>query len=238
MDVDGALRLPERPDAVLLDLFHTLVVLRPGGDLGPPVHEALGVDRDAWRAAFFADQAGRLLGGISDPVEALRVVVRDVDPDVPEERIRKAARDRARRLEDALVHVDAGVLDALARLRSAGIRCVLVSNAGSDEILAWPRSPLAPLMDAVVFSCDVGIAKPDAGIYLHALEAAGADAARCLFAGDGGSDELRGARAVGLRTVLVSGHARRLWPERLAQARSHADHEVDDVAGIADALGL
>jgi FMN phosphatase YigB (HAD superfamily) len=59
-----------------------------------------------------------------------------------------------------------------------------------------------------------------------------------VFVGDGGSDELQGARAVGLRTVFVSGVIEELWPERIEPRRAVADHHVRWVPELLPWLGI
>jgi putative hydrolase of the HAD superfamily len=82
----------------------------------------------------------------------------------------------------------------------------LLSNADVMDMDAYRGSPLEGCFDVEVFSCEV--------------------AGECIFVGDGGSNELDGAKAVGLRTVFVSGAIKELWPERIAARRATADHHV------------
>lgn len=225
------------PRAVLFDLFHTLISLRRDSALGPPTWEGLGVPKDDWLDAFYRDRAGRRFGGPSDPVEALQLVVNDLPHEVSRERLEQTARSRAERLHEAMTTVNPAFVEALHRLRARGTRLALVSNVCSEETGAWPESPLAPLFDATVFSCDVGLAKPDPAIYRMALDRIGVTAGEAVFVGDGGSEELRGAREAGLRTVLVTWSAATVWPETLPEKRRHADHEIHDVTTLDAVLG-
>ncbi len=224
------------PRAVLFDLFHTLICLRPGGARGEPTWKALGLDKKAWERSFFTDHDGRATGSVRDPVESIRLVAHRIDPAIPIDRIRAAAEQRQRRFHDAFLNVDAGVLRGLARLRDAGIRMGLVSNASWEEVGHWEDSPLSAFFDEAAFSCAVGIAKPDAGIYEHVLERMELSAADAWFVGDGGSDEHRGARAVGLRPVLVCHLLRSVWPEYLESRAAHADLVVEDIEDVAAAV--
>ena len=115
----------------------------------------------------------------------------------------------------------------LRRLRKAGLKLALLSNADVLDVAAYPGSALAGLFDVEVFSCDAGCAKPEAEIYHACLQALGLGASDCIFVGDGASDELAGAKAVGLRTVFVSGVIAELWPERIAPRLAAADHHVE-----------
>jgi putative hydrolase of the HAD superfamily len=72
-----------------------------------------------------------------------------------------------------------------------------------DVPQTWSQSPLAPRLDVVVFSCVAGVRKPDPRIYLNACTALGVTPQQCLYVGDGCSHELTGARALGMRPVLL-----------------------------------
>jgi putative hydrolase of the HAD superfamily len=66
----------------------------------------------------------------------------------------------------------------------------------------------------------------------------GVAAEDAIFVGDGGSDEHRGARVAGVKSVLVTRLLATWWPERVADRRPHADYEFEDVPAFVDALGL
>jgi putative hydrolase of the HAD superfamily len=168
----------------------------------------------------------------------MRMVTHAIDPTVPEERILAAVQSRRRRFETGLIGIEDGILSALDRLRAAGIRTGLVSDAGADDVESWQRSPLRERFDAIVFSYQLGVRKPDARMYQRALDAVGARPADAIFVGDGGSDEHRGARAVGMRTVLVTRLAALWRPEAIAARRAHVDWEFEDVPAFVEALGL
>jgi putative hydrolase of the HAD superfamily len=97
---------------------------------------------------------------------------------------------------------DPGVPETLATLRSRGLRLGLISNCGPDVPRLWPASPLSPLMDAALFSCQIGVKKPDPRIYAAAAARLGVPAAACVYVGDGSYEELRGAAQAGMIPVL------------------------------------
>lgn len=229
-----------RPKAVLFDLFHTLACVPPPALAGEvPVPQILGVPAAEWQRRYYEDDVlGRCLGRMRDSVEAMRIVTHSIDPTVPEERILAAVESRRRRFEIGLVDIEEGILAALDRLRAAGIRTALVSDAGADDVECWQHSPLRERLDAVVFSYEVGVRKPDPRIYERALDAIDARPGATIFVGDGGSDEHRGARAVGMKTVLVTRLAALWWPETIAARRAHADWEFEDVPAFVAALDL
>ena len=69
--------------------------------------------------------------------------------------------------------------------------------------------------DATVFSCSVGMRKPDPRIYRLACEELGVEPEEAMFVGDGANDELAGAERVGMKAVCIlpPGRDEPLWEE-------------------------
>jgi putative hydrolase of the HAD superfamily len=228
------------PKAVLFDLFHTLASVPPPAMVGePPLSQILGVSGADWHRLYYdEDILGRCVGQILDGVEAMRRVTHKLDPTVDDARILAAVESRRRRFEMGLLRIEPPILDALDRLRAAGVQTVLVSDAGADDVESWERSPLRSRLDATIFSYQLGVRKPDPRIYAHALNSIGVRAEDALFVGDGGSDEHRGARAVGIRPVLVTRLLEIYWPERVEERIALADWVFTDVPAFVQALGV
>jgi HAD superfamily hydrolase (TIGR01549 family) len=92
---------------------------------------------------------------------------------------------------------------ALTAARGAGARVIVVSNWDVSLLEVLERVGLAPLVDAVVTSAAVGSRKPDPAIFTHALALAGTAAAHARHVGDSLSEDVAGARACGIRPVLL-----------------------------------
>lgn len=101
-----------------------------------------------------------------------------------------------------------------AAFRAAGGRTAFLSNSG-PEVMARVRAdhPLEARFDAVVISCEVGLAKPDPRIFRLCLERLGLPAAAALFVDDQ-ADNVAAAARVGLRTLQFEG------PDALVRLRS------------------
>ncbi len=97
--------------------------------------------------------------------------------------------------------IDPEVIALLRGLKSKGIRLAMLSNCSSEEVTAIQQSHLSAFFDTIVLSYEAGLSKPDPLIYRKVLEELHLTASQCLFVGDGGSNELAGARAVGLQAV-------------------------------------
>jgi len=83
-----------------------------------------------------------------------------------------------------------------------------------------------------VFSCEVGLAKPDPAIYHLAAARLGVEPAECLFVGDGGSDELSGAGAAAMTPVLLTRHLEVMAPQRITPALRQAALRVRTVLDL------
>ena len=96
------------------------------------------------------------------------------------------------------------VLYALRDLRAHGLRLAVLSNTDGSEVAAWQSSPFPDLVDVSVFSHQIGYVKPDGRAYHATAAALHLPAESCAFVGDGNSDELSGAAAVGMRPYCAA----------------------------------
>jgi HAD superfamily hydrolase (TIGR01509 family) len=123
--------------------------------------------------------------------------------------------------------VGAGVDDALGRLRAAGIRLAVVSNAEGTVEAMLNAVGLGRHLDTVVDSWAVGVAKPDPRIFYLALERLGVDPADAVMLGDTPSSDIDGALGAGVAAILIDPFD--LHP-------GVAVPRVPDVAAFVDAL--
>jgi HAD superfamily hydrolase (TIGR01509 family) len=118
-----------------------------------------------------------------------------------------------------------GAAEALDRLRAAGVRTGVVSNADGRIAEALARAGLADRVDVIVDSTVVGVHKPDPAIFTHALEPLGLDAERTWYLGDTVAYDAAAADAAGLTSWVVD--HRRLHtvahPRRVASLTEFAD---------------
>jgi putative hydrolase of the HAD superfamily len=192
--------------AVCFDLFNTLVnVGSVPAHIGGTTAELLGVEASAWNQACFSDEHD--VCRPTSHFEVIRTLAHGLDPQIPLARIEEATRQRQARFDYALTtQVSPDVIDTLRKLREQGYRIALISNASTAEVQAWPESPLSSLFDVSVFSCHVGMKKPDPAIYHYTAGQLGVDTRHCVFVGDGGSDEHHGAHASGMVPLWLTGH--------------------------------
>jgi putative hydrolase of the HAD superfamily len=77
---------------------------------------------------------------------------------------------------------DEQMLEAVRRVRAAGIRTGLISNSWGTR--RYPRDLFGELFDGVVISAEVGIRKPSPEIYRLGAERIGVEPPACVFVDD------------------------------------------------------
>lgn len=221
--------------AVLFDVDFTLC--RPGPDLGPEGYAALGREHglaldparydDARLAAVqdlerhpeldhdeeiwmrFTEDIVRAMGGGS------------------EGDVREIAATIVRRWEQAArFELYDDVAPVLGRLRRTGLKLGLVSNTSRD-LGAFVRH-FGLEVDAWLASGSYGKVKPSPLIFRAALELVACEPGAALMVGDSPEDDVAGARAVGMRALLLDREGR--YPEEAER--------IESLAELPGALGL
>jgi putative hydrolase of the HAD superfamily len=117
---------------------------------------------------------------------------------------------------------------ALAELRAAGLRLAIVSNWDCSLRSILSGLGLAGAVDAIVVSAEAGARKPDAAIFRVALRDLRREASEAIFVGDSLETDVVGARAAGLRPLLLE----RQPPGRTAEA------DVERIFSLQDLVEL
>jgi putative hydrolase of the HAD superfamily len=95
------------------------------------------------------------------------------------------------------------VVPCLRRFRAMGLRLVVISNANGTLRDHFRRLGLDAYVDDLLDSHDEGVEKPDPRIFEVALERSGARRESTVHVGDFYHVDVVGARAAGLRAVLL-----------------------------------
>jgi HAD superfamily hydrolase (TIGR01509 family) len=96
-----------------------------------------------------------------------------------------------------------GVVPALTELRARGLTLVVVSNANGTLRAHMDRIGLSAHVDVIIDSCEEGVEKPDPRLFEIALARADATPAETIHVGDIYQVDVVGARAAGIRPVLL-----------------------------------
>jgi putative hydrolase of the HAD superfamily len=100
--------------------------------------------------------------------------------------------------------------ESLERLRQMGVRVGLVSNAYEEDIYPILSKACVKkrLFDVVVGVNTIKKAKPQPDIFRYALAKLDAKPEQTIFVGDHIDNDYRGARAVGIRALLIERESR------------------------------
>jgi putative hydrolase of the HAD superfamily len=222
------------PRAVLLDVDFTLA--RPGPELGPEAYQRLGrehgldldLDRytDARRAAIADLERHPDLDHDEEVwVRFTEGIVRGMGGEGPG--VVEVARGILGRWEHAHhfeLYDDA--VPVLAELRARGLKVGLVSNTSRD-LDAFLRH-FGIEVDAWISAGTHGKMKPSPLIFAAALEMLGVEAEDAVMIGDSPGDDVEGARAVGMRALLLDRAC--LYPE--------FGERIESLTELLPALGL
>ena len=112
--------------------------------------------------------------------------------------------------------------DALPALEALRDHVVVIVSNWDCSLPDWLEpAGLLEHVEAVVTSAQVGVAKPGRAIFERALELAGARPADAVHVGDSLDNDVVGARAAGIRPVLVARDGRP--PDGVEAVRSLAE---------------
>lgn len=200
--MDGDLRLRDGgagaqgvTKAVVFDLWDTIVDYDADGSrlFQTEVARRLGRDPEAFLGEWWEGRATRETGGLRDYLAGL-----GADTALGEEIVTLRA-DSTR----SMLAPRPGAVETIAELRSRGLKLGLISVCSEDVPDVWDETAFAGLFHSTVFSCSVGMRKPDPRIYRLALDELGVAPGEAVFVGDGANDELAGAERAGMRAVLI-----------------------------------
>ena len=136
--------------------------------------------------------------------DLMATAARELGLDVAEALLEEAA---VRHLYAWTPHIrhDPDAAPALSDLRGLGLRVGMLSNTH------WPRAfhehflerdGLVDLIDARLYTSEMPFQKPHPSAFLTAAEALAVDPTRAVFVGDRPWDDISGAQAAGMRTIL------------------------------------
>lgn len=191
------------PRAILFDFYGTLTSACTRGPAHDLVPRLLGCQPAEYFAVLNTSFYPRCRGEHGDALETMRWVAAELGVRVTPARLRAAQAARLMAVR-ADTHLRPEAVPTLWRLRRSGVRLAVVSDCAWELPEIMRALPINHLLDAKVYSVHVGRNKPDARMYLTACEQLGVAPGDCVFVGDGGSRELTGAQALGIRAVRLA----------------------------------
>lgn len=197
--------MPET-EAVLFDAAGTLFDLEP--DLAKRLDTAThaGAAKVRWalsrvndRGGWPEDQPDRA-HRLAAWTEFVHAILADIDESTGTGAAAAIAEDIVDPRSYQLFSETLSVLDLLA---AQGIPCAIVSNFDGLLVEILDHLDLRRRFQAVVYSGEAGVYKPDPRIFARATTALCVDAGNAVMVGDSPYSDIGGARAFGLRAILI-----------------------------------
>ena len=182
--------------AVVFDLWNTLVLWPADASVYEQMAKRVGIGaerfNEAWRAAYDQRATGPLESSVRTVCTGLGLA---------DEHVAALIDVRLDFARETLVPRE-GAVEVLDELRARGYRLGLISVCSEEVPQLWAETPLAERIDEPIFSCSVGVAKPDPRIYAIAAERLGVEPGACLFVDDQPTF-VAGAAEAGMDAVLL-----------------------------------
>lgn len=199
--------------AVIFDLFETLITEWGHEKYTKKMLCAdLGVDKAAFDVYWKEKSGDQYIGKIRYE-EIIEYVCEQLGRPIDEETMARIMDRRIKTKAACFDHVLPEVYELLRDLRSKGLKLAILSNCSSEEVMVLRDSALCEYFDEIILSYEAGMKKPDPGIYEEAVRRLGVRSCECLFVGDGGSNELEGAKKAGMTPVQAKWYTNR-YPEK------------------------
>ena len=187
--------------AVLLDLYDTLAWTE-WPTMRAELEDRFGIGEAELLRAFTSTREARSIGTYGSGEGDLRAILDAAGIAADAKLVRELNDTRMRAFAENGVHFWGDSIPTLRELRVRGLRTAVVSNCDHSTRPIVDGLGLARETDAIVLSFEVGVAKPDPGIYLAALGALDATPERSVFVDDQPA-YCEGAEALGIRSFLI-----------------------------------
>lgn len=187
--------------AVLLDLYDTLAWTE-WPTMRAELEERFGLAEAELLRAFTTTRESRSIGTYGSAEGDLRAILEAAGISADAPLVRELNEARMRAFAENGVHLWDDSIPTLRELRARGLRTAVVSNCDHSTRPIVDELGLDRESDAVILSFEVGMAKPEPGIYRAALGAVGARPEQAVFVDDQ-AGYCDGAEAIGIRSFLI-----------------------------------
>ncbi|GFZ29808.1 hypothetical protein CSC2_03340 [Clostridium zeae] len=217
------------------DLFFTLITPRYNSLKNE--YDVLNITKEQWEeyAEDIKLYTVRATGKEKNPYIIIKNIMKNIGQNENHQACEEILKLREDRFRQSLIEIDPKIISVLQHIKESGIKLCLISNVDIIDVMHWDKSPLKSLFHKVIFSYEVGFLKPNREIYELALEEMEVNSSECIFIGDGGSDELKGAKELGITTVLATHFLRRETSEH-EKMKIFADFCIEDFDEIIEIL--
>lgn len=199
--------------AVIFDLFETLIT--EWGHKKYTKNELcadLNISRDDFDIYWNEKALDQYLGTITFQ-ESLQYVCENCGRTVSPAQIEAITAKRIQTKSDCFNHILPEVFDLLKQIKTMGLKTAIVSNCSSEEVEVLRESKICDYFDEIILSYEVHMKKPDSCIYEEAAKRLGVSNCECFFVGDGGSNELCGAKDADMKPIQAKWYTNK-YPQK------------------------
>ncbi len=194
---------------VIFDLYGTLI---DGWDTDQARQRttelalALGAPLEPFQALMERSYTERATAALGDLPQMLLELCRRVGHHPGPAALDRAARLRVEQFRAVLSQPREETPSILSTLRSRGLRVGVISDSSSETPQLWPTLGWAAPVELALFSWTERRRKPAPELYHKALAGLSLRPDEALYVGDGGSHELSGAEACGVKALRIVHH--------------------------------
>lgn len=186
--------MPQTPKAVIFDLYDTLVYIPESKWPLLEFFSDAGLSQEEIAVAFHNFVCADYDGFGQFMQEHYPAITHDPAP--------YEAADKAKVDFSKILYFEE-TFTVLTKLKEKGLRLALVSNVSTAYKAAFHKLDLASYFDVIVLSSDLGFAKPDKEIYLHALQQLSIAPEEAIMIGDMELPDCDAPRALGIQGYLL-----------------------------------
>ncbi|RLE84876.1 MAG: hypothetical protein DRJ39_02445 [Thermoprotei archaeon] len=118
----------------------------------------------------------------------------------------------------------------LQKLKKAGFKLVLISNAYPSNKMVFEHFNLQKFFDHAFFSYEIGLRKPHPDIFFKALDSAGSNPGNSIMVGNDPFSDIAGSKLVGMKSVLIVRHG--IENSRILTTPDFIIHDLSELTRI------
>ena len=225
--------------AVIFDMFETLVThFESPVYMGKQIANDIGITEQKFREIWDTTDEDRTLGN-----KTLEEVIEEslrVNDCYSSNLFQKIIDKRKMSKIECFKHIHPDIIPMFKELKEWNIKIGLITNCYYEESDIIKNSILYDFFDVACMSCELGMKKPEVGIFQKCIKDLGVMPEECLYVGDGGSFELESALLFGMHPVQA------VWylkdgvnqPAKRKADFLHAESPLDIIAEVKKHQGL
>ncbi|GAB2952372.1 HAD family hydrolase [Hafnia psychrotolerans] len=186
---------------IIFDLYSTLVFEDRNNAFYKKMLNNLNLNKE-FMTVYKETGRDSMSGNVDGMVERISLACQRSYVDISHKKISDFV-DKNIHLFNNSVHLYNDTITTLQTLRDYGYQLSMISNASSYTKPIIRKLKINKYLDEITLSCDVKTMKPDSSIYFKHCVKIKHSPSSCIYVGDGGDNELLGAKNLGMLTIII-----------------------------------